>query len=1105
MKKDDLHQKGVWMDDALLKKIWRMMKLTGLLMLISFIAISAGTYSQNTHFSFKIENGTLHDLFLYMEKNSNLRFAYNKSDLDDTQRVSCKFENESVEQILNKVLDTDKLSISVKNEYVIITNKGNVTGKPFNNTINQPVRTISGKVTDSNGSPLPGVTVVIKGTTQGTITDVNGNYSFSNVPGDATLVFSFVGMETQEIPVSGKTAINVTMQEGTIGIEEVVAIGYGTQKKSDLTGSVVSVNAEKLRNTANTNLSLTLQGTIPGLDVTTSNFAPGSDQTLTIRGESSLSASNDPLIIMDGIPFEGSLNNINTLDIESVSVLKDASSCAIYGARAANGVILITTQKGEMGKTRISYNGSFGIQSIQNNVDMLNPDDYIAFITEYNRWQGRTTNLDPLSLLKANEIPQYEAGITTDWMDLIFRTAFQQEHTISMSGANEKTSYYNSISYLNQEGLLEGDGFKRYSIRSNLQHNLNDWLKIGSNIQLTHNDYGGTSPSIGYAQVMSPYGKLKEDNGTYTLYPNYPETYFINPYANIDATNDDRRRTAIINLFSEIRPSWLPGLSYRLNLGVYMYDRKTGSYSPSTTYTGRQSGGIATISNSDDFRWTLENIVDYKQSFGNHYLSFTGLYSREGSRDESSWMQGKGFVNDDNLYHYMESAEQKDISSDMSETTLESLMGRLNYDFQKKYFLTLTVRRDGYSGFGANNKYGVFPSGALGWVINQENFFSNSPGLQFIDFLKLRLSYGINGNMAIDPYKTLDSFSTIYTIFGDNTETVNGLKNSVIGNPDLKWEGTESYNAGLDFTLFGNRISGTVDLYKSNSRNLLMSRQVPVMNGYTSVWDNVGKTENKGIELTLNTLNIKRGNFSWSSSFNFSLNRDKIVALKENNIQDLANKWFVGKPLRVYYDYKMIGVWQLDDDIANSWQPTAKAGSAKLEDINPDGKITSDDRTIIDSKLPNWRAGLTNELKYKNWMLTIFINTVQGIHQPNDLLNPWHYYIEKNTNYVNIPYWTPDRPSNQYVSPGYDGLYNTLQHQIYQDASFIRIKDVTLSYDCPKQFINKWGINNLKLYLKGNNLYTFTKWIGYDPETTSSSIGAYPSARLISVGVNIEL
>lgn len=586
----------------------------------------------------------------------------------------------------------------------------------------------------------------------------------------------------------------------------------------------------------------------------------------------------------------------------------------------------------------------------------------------------------------------------------------------------------------------------------------------------------------------------------------YPATYLYSGFANFDATNDNHVYGGIVNVYGVLRPA--KGLSYRLNLGYNLNSTYLGNYSPKNTMAGKSANGLASKTSSLNTRWTFENVLDYKTVLGSHSISFTGLFSREGSTNDQSYLTGQGFVSDATLYNFMTSASVKNISSSLTESYIESLMGRLNYDYGKKYFATFTIRRDGFSGFGANNKYGVFPSGAFGWTISEENFIKNAASMKFMDLLKLRLSYGINGNMAIPPYRTLDSFSSVPMIYGDNSTTVNGLLNAVIGNPDLRWEGTEAYNVALDFGFFKNRLTGTLDLWKSNSKDLLMTRSVPVMNGYTSVWDNIGQVANKGIELSLNSVNITNENFKWTSSFNFSKNKDEIVALSKGETQNIANLWFVGQPLKVIYSYRQTGVWQLgqEAEIAAGPQKGEMPGAAKLEDVNKDGKLDANDRVILGSRTPSWSAGLSNEFKYKRWSFNIFINTVQGIKYDNGLISAVQYGIDKNANVIDVPFWRPDRPNNRFSSVGYMNLWGI---PTLDDASFVRIKDATLSYDLSSVgIIKSWGINRLTLSLTGRNLYCFTKWIGFDPESPVSGYGAlgvYPSAREISIGVKIDL
>jgi TonB-linked SusC/RagA family outer membrane protein len=1035
--------------------------------------------------------------------NRSLTFFYKNEQIPTDAKISIEFKNEKIEVILDEILAGTGLTYHVLDKDIVITSNQTVKGE----LSSQQQKSVSGKVTDTTGSPLPGVTIVVKGTTIGIVTDIDGNYSITKVPENATLQFSFVGMKTQEIAIGNKTIINVTLTEDNIGIEEVVAIGYGTARKADLTGSVVSVNAEKLKATINTNLALTLQGVVPGLEVTSSSYSAGANQILTIRGENSMSASNAPLIILDGIPYDGNLNDINPEDIGSINVLKDASASAIYGARSSNGVILITTKEGSSGKPRVSFTHTSGIASIAHKVDMQNGEQYIKGLQEYWRFNGTIYN-DPLQVLQSNEHPNYQAGIEIDWIDHAYRKAYTQDDQISISGGTDKTSYYNSIGYHYQEGLAMNDQYKRFTILSNVSHNPTDWLEVGTKLQFTRSDYGGTSPALSNILAMSPYGNVYEADGSYDFYPVDPKTYFISPFANIDATNDDIRTGGIINGYALFKP--LKGLSYRLNLGFNINGMDMGSYYPKTTQSGKSVGSYGTITNDNNFRSTFENILNYKHTAGAHSLDLTGLYSREKTQASQSYSYGRGFVSDAPLYHFMESASTKDISSGFRETSIESLMGRLTYDFNKLYYLTLTVRRDGYSGFGANNKYGTFPSGSVGWNISDQEFFKSSSALEFISFLKLRFSYGLNGNMAIPPYRTLDSFSSMPYVYGDNSNTQTGFRNSVIGNPGLKWENTESANIGLDFGILKNRISGTIELWKSNSNNLLMQQSVPVMNGYLSVWNNVGELGNKGIELSLNTVNMIKGNFSWNSYFNFSSSKDEILTLASGATKDLANLWIVGERLNINYNYLRDGVWQLgqEDEIANSPQKGEKPGSARIKDINNDGKLNDADRVVQGSPTPKWRAGLTNEFKYKGWTLSMLFNAVWGNRMENSFLDPITWTPANNGNFPDVDYWSPENPANYTPSAGYQNPYRLF---FYEDASYVRIKDVKLSYNfSPKGILETWGMDNLQFSLSCWNLYTFTNWIGWDPEQPIGEFNTYsnsthPVPRTLNFSVKIDL
>ncbi len=1096
------------------------MKLSGFLILFSVLQVLAvDSYSQHTKLTLDLKNVTIEDALKTIEDQSEFFFLYSPKMVDVSRKVDIELADKKVDFVLNQMFAGTGVDYVIKDRQIVITTDEMI--QPFKKETPQQI-VVTGNVTDEDGNTLPGVNIIIKGTLKGFTTDADGNYTLQVDSPDAILVFSFLGYRTQEVTVDNQTQIDVTMVTDIIGLEEVIAIGYGSQRRNDLTGSITSVNSEQLEPTLNTNLFKSLQGTVAGLRITQNNFEPGASQEIRIRGENSLSASNNPLIILDGIPYTGDMNDINPYDIESVSILKDASSTAIYGARSANGVIIVTTKTGKPGKLSINFNSTVGLSSVANkSIEMLDGDGYISFIQDKILYEGGSANQDPSEWLFSNAYPQYQAGTETDWLDLVFRTALVQDQLLSMSGGTKETTYYTSVGYLDEPGIVENSGFERITLRSNVRHDLNDWLTVGSNLQFSHTDSdgGGATPSVSFAMRQTPYGKLKEDNGDYTFYPQFPETYFPNPFADDDATVDDISKQALINLFAEIKPTFIPGLSYRLNYGTDFRITESGTYYPSTSLSGFAYSGVADKRTTTNNFWTLENILRYDNSWGNHNLAIVGLYSREATTGEYSRQTGRGFVNDDNLYYYINSAETKDAYTELMERSLVSYMGRLHYDYAKKYLLTITARQDGYSGFGEDNKFGFFPSAALGWTISNEEFAQNMG----VEFLKLRLSYGVNGNQAVDPYQTLDRLRDANTLFGDNTAVVNGLKINAVGNPDLKWEGTTTFDIGLDFAFLQNKISGTIDFYSSNSQDLLMTRQVPVMNGYTSIWYNIGETENKGVEISLNTRNITKSDFTWISSFTFSLNRDKIVALRGEGIDDIANQWFIGEPLRVHYGYEYDGLWAAgEEEEFAAYAPDgtfeAHLGKPKVKDINKDGEITEEDRAVLGSQLPSWTGGMFNELKYKDWSLSVFVNTVQGIYRSNDWYYPQSFQVEKNMNYLDVDYWRLDRPSDEFISAGivYDAGYPSAGPLHLKNASFVRIQNVTLSYEFPRSVIGE-KISKLRIFLSAHNLFTFSSWLGWDPEagTTSAltSLGTlypsaqvpYPSARTFRFGINLGL
>ena len=963
---------------------------------------------------------------------------------------------------------------------------------------------IKGKVTDEKGEVLIGVSVRVKGNNTGTSTDGQGNYNLQASP-SAILVFSYIGFNNQEVKVNPSGTINVKMA-GDKQLDEVVVVGYGTAKKKDLTGGLAVVGKDQLNMVSTPNLMDRLVGQVAGFNITTGNAAPGQDQSLLIRGENSLSANNSPLIVLDGIPYSGSLVDLDPNNIENLTILKDASAVAIYGSRGSNGVILIQTKRGMLGKAQVSYKGQIGFAEPMQRIDVMGPNEFIRFKQDIGRLKSGYTGdqLDPVAgnILSVSERENYKNGITNNWQDYIFRRGLTMDHQVSINGGTESTKYMAAASSLQQDGVVYNSKLSRLNITANIDQTFNNWLTIGIGTQFSQRSDGGVTPNIEHAIKQSPYGKYKDAAGYYVPEP-MEYSLIVNPMRNVNADQDRINRNFFLTGYADIKLP-LKGLSLRSNLGYNYRSSFTGTYYGRDTFDGREQaglvGGRASINNGHYNDYTWENVLKYEKTIGDHRFDATGLFSMQQTKSVGTAQSGEGFVTDNTSYYMMSTAARNlAMSSSLSETALLSYMGRINYSFKGKYIATFTGRTDGASVFGENNKYAFFPSAALAWNIGEESFVKDHAN--WIDLLKLRVSYGANGNQAITAYRTLDRlYSNVKYIWGDGGTAVNTayLAGDGIGNPNLKWETTYTQNIGIDFQFFKNRLSGTVDAYLSNTKDLLMIRTVPIMNGYNRIWDNIGQTQNKGFEVTLNSLNIDTKNFKWNSTAVFSLDRDKIVELRGDGLDDVNNNWFIGKPLRVFYDYNMIGIWQKGENYTG--QSGAAAGSAKLEDVDGNGIIDSKDRKVIGSKMPSYTASLSNRLSYKSFYLSALLTGVFGVWRDDNMANigAWTFGV---TNYVhNANYWTPENPGATIVSPGYT---NSFGHGYYKKVSYVQVKNITLGYRIGKELAQKVGLSTIDVNVSVNNLDTFSnirQVLNYD----NTWMASYPTARSYMFGLNVN-
>lgn len=971
---------------------------------------------------------------------------------------------------------------------------------------------ITGTVQDKTQEPLIGVSVLVKGSTIGVITDIDGQYKVDVPDANSILVFSYVGYTSQEIRVGNQRQINVVLQDDAKLLDEIVVVGYGTQRKSDLTGGIATISGDNIGKIPAVGLAQRLQGQVAGMSITLSNAKPGEDGDILIRGKKTLRGSTSPLIILDGIPFAGTMSEIDQNSIENISVLKDASSAAIYGARATNGVILITSKKGVVGKPTVRYNGYVGVQQAQRLPKMMNGEEYVQYLKDYRKDAADAKWDEPEAYLQTALLDNYRNGRTYDWVDYMFESAMQMEHQLSVSGATEASNYYISFTYTDQGSIIkESNGYKKYAVTANISQNIGDYVKIGANIQLSERDRGGLQPNFAYGLRMSPFASIKDDDGKYIHYPMYGETMYYSPYANYGTTKDDKSRGAYLNGYVQLDAPWIKGLSYRANMGYSYRHRDQGTYYPRTTMTGEAASGKAEVQANNYGGWTWENVVTYMNSWGKHNLNLTGLYSAEKMWNDEQKTEAQNFVSDKNKYHNMNLAKGlKKLTSNKEEKQLLAWMLRVNYSYDRRYLLTLTGRRDGASVYGEGNKWEFFPSVATGWVISEESFFKNL-NLKAVDYLKLRVSYGSNGNIYSTPYKTYTKLTDQDYIFGNDNELAGGLVSGfTFGNPNLKWEKTNTFNVGLDFYMLENaRIRTAIDFYNSTTNNLLMTRTVPVMNGYTSIEDNVGKVQNRGLEISINSDNISTQDFKWGTTFVFATNRDKIVELQRDvngkKLDDITNSWFIGQPVNVWFDYRVDGIWQ-EHEAAEAAVYKAVPGDAKLYDKPGEGygKITGDDRVVIGSKAPKWTAGLTNTFQYKNISLSFFFNGIFGAWHKNETIKYERQLFSKNVNYLSdIDYWTSENPSNKYTRLG----YKDTRHNFYKKVNLIRLQDINLGYTFPKTMLQKIGLKELTTYVNARNLFTASNANKYttnlEQETYSLDSTGYPVQRAFIFGVNL--
>lgn len=975
----------------------------------------------------------------------------------------------------------------------------------------QQTGVVKGQVTDKNGDPVIGATVKVKNAQAGTVTDYDGNFVL-NVHNPGTLVITYIGYLTKEVPFTLGQTLNITIEEDATALDEVVVVGYGVQKKSDVTGSVTSINKDRLSKLPVTNVLQAVQGAAAGVTITQGSSIPGDAPSALVRGRNSINAGTGPYIVVDGIPISksgGSLNDINPADIESMEILKDASATAIYGTNGANGVILITTKHGKDGKPTVSYNGYVGFEDFAKKMDFCNGAQITQRYKDYVAQNpGETMYNDYVK--NQNEAAAQAAGQETDWIyDMVSQTGIIQDHNVTVNGGAERIKYFISGDYMSQKGVLKGFNYKRYSMRMNVDADVTNYLKIGTNSYIVSHNRDGGRVNFLMAEAMSPYGQVYNEDGSYCIYPMYTESLFFNPMRDVNQDHERRQWNINLNAYAEMDFGniWKPlaGLRYKFNFGYSFVPRRENYYNGAEQ---NDQNGYGYIFNAETQSRTVENILTYAKDIQKHHFDITLLYASSRKKYHDNTATGAKFINDELSWHNLGGGGTQTAKSYTDLYKTVSQMGRLNYSYDSRYLFTFTVRRDGSSVFGNDNKFGVFPSVALGWNIANEKFMEKAQG--WLNNLKLRLSYGKAGNEAIGVYETLAKMSNnALTMDGQSATAL--YPSSRMGNSGLGWETTKTFNIGLDFGFLNNRINGNIDFYTSSTTDLLLQRNLPKISGYSNVYMNMGKTANKGLEVTINSKNIVTKDFTWGTSLVWSWNKNEIKDLYGDQKDDLGNRWFIGQPISVIYDYVMEGIWQKDEiDRGDHLKqdPQAQPGDVKLADLDGDGKITPEgDKKIQGQTTPKWIGGLTNTFTYKNLTLSIFIQTVQGLKRNNSLLAMASDEMGRRNSTTEIGYWTEANPSNEYRS--LSKTSNRWGYGFPRSAAFTRVKDITLSYQFPAQICNMLHLNALTVYASGRNLWTFTSWKGWDPESDITQRGwggyenNYPMTKSMVFGLNV--
>ena len=1148
------------------RKLLRMARLTVFLFLIGISQIFAvETYSQSTKLSINKSQAKIKDVLEEIEDKSEFFFLYNKDLIDVNQLVDVKFKDETISEILDDVLKGKGIKYLVADRQIVLTNSSEQSELKKISEFLQQQNEVTGAVSDESGLPLPGVSVIIKGTTKGTVTNNDGNYTLADIPENATLVFSFIGMLTQEIEVAEQTRIDVTMHVDAIGIEEVVAIGYGTVRKSDLTGSIVSIGAEKLKERPYANALQSLSGQVSGVQIIQTQGAPGIAPTVKVRGATSINAGTTPLYVVDGIPLEDNtsnstdtgvssgsnmefnrnpLNFINPNDIESIEILKDASSAAIYGSRGANGVVIITTKQGKAGKTKIEANYEFGMSNVNRKTEMMDAKQWMEFQTaaRNNSWAtivaANPSATRGLNVTVPEEFsdPEWIAriGNGTDWQDVLFRTAMSHNIQLSASGGNEKTQFMVSGGYINSEGVVDNNNYDRINLRSNIRHNFNEKFRLGVNLGLSRaqespQGTSGKSDVISLSLQSDPIFPLyvetgslgfKDPNSIWNTFVKYG-LQFWHPYS-LTREAEKKKVMNVVTANSFLEWDIVKDLTLKTAVSTNVENTFYNFYWNEGQNWGYSGWVPATADfvTLNSFNWVWENTLNYNTIFNEvHSFNLLAGYSAQEQRTEYSNMNAGSFPND--LVHTLNAGVVTRGSTSAQDWSLISYLARANYSYKNKYLATAAIRADGSSRFGSNNRWGYFPSGSVAWRLTEEGFLQD---ISWLNNLKLRLSYGATGNNQIPNYGAIGLLGYAPYVNGGNVEQ--GIYTQTFADKNLKWEKTGQTNFGVDLTILNQRINLSADIYYSKTRDLLLNVPIPILTGFSSTLTNIGELENKGYEVNINSRNVD-GRFKWNTDFNIFANRNNVLKLGENdapidiNVSSMTSRTVVGKPIGMYYGYVIDGVIMSQAELDSKAYPVwagSEAGDPRVRDVSEDGKISADDRTFLGNYQPDFQWGMTNSFSYAGIDLSVMLRGSHG----GEILNHNARYLKSgvgggNRNMYSVVsnFWKSDADPGNGQIPKPRILPTTVRDfgssYWVEDGSFVRIQNIRIGYNLPKNMVERMKLSGVKLYVNMENVYVFSDYLGFDPEGSTYQTGvlvgfdygAYPNPFTATAGVNI--